>query len=147
MHEELKTMDEKQLREYKVGFPNSMEEVEDLVNALIEREHEYGTCVYAASIAGTAMMNYVASRLGMSGFQFSCADMDVIRRTRHMERFMIVDLKNHLYPQYDLPARVQEAIDDGKDYYREEARKLLDEADDDYLNEDVKAHWEKLANG
>ena len=74
--------DEKEMRDAKVPWPKTEEQLQQYVNSLVERPHDYGTCVYAMSMAATAAFNYVAGQLGVTGFQSSCADMDVIRRTR-----------------------------------------------------------------
>ena len=81
----IKKMTEQELRGYKVPTPRSIDELTNIICDLTERKHDYGTCVYAMSIAATAAFNYMASTLGVTGFQASCADMDVLRRTRGYE--------------------------------------------------------------
>lgn len=92
--------DEKHLRESKAPWPKTETELTDYIKTLVDRPHDYGTCVYAMSLAATATFNYVASKLGCSGFQAGCADMDIIRRTRDIENFSITVWDNLLYPQY-----------------------------------------------
>lgn len=137
-------MTEEEMRDSKVPTLNDCAELGDYVRDLIEQEHDYGTCVYAMSMAATAAYNLVASKLGVTGFQARCADMDIIKRTRGLERFMIVDLTNALYPQYDMHGRLREALDDMRPWLKEEATKLL--ADNSELaNVNVVEHWRKLA--
>lgn len=89
---------EHQLREEEVITPKSVKELTKYINDLVKQKHDYGTCVYAMSMAATAAFNYVSSELGVSGFQASCADLDFIRRSRGIKGpFMIVDLYDELY--------------------------------------------------
>ncbi len=94
-------MNEKELRNYKVPFPKTEDELLDIIRQLVNRQHTYGTCVYAMSIAAVAAFRYVASVLGTTGFQAGCADLDFLRRTRHMENgFRIINYEKLIYPQY-----------------------------------------------
>src|SRR5690606_31751241 len=85
------SMDEAQMRAAEVPWPETMDELTAYIEGLVEREHDYGTCVYAMSMAAVAAFQHVAKRLGVTGFQASCADMDVLRRTRNLDGpFMLV---------------------------------------------------------
>ncbi len=89
---------EQQLRDEKNPWPKTKEELHKYIDALMDQQHDYGTCVYAMSLAATAAFNYVAGALGSSGFQSSCADMDIIRRTRGIDGpFMFLDFNDELY--------------------------------------------------
>lgn len=140
-------LDEMGLREAEAPHPKTVEELAAVIKALTERDNDYGTCVYAMSIVATAAFNYVANQVGVSGFQASCADLDILRRTRRIAGpFMLVDLNDTLYPQYDVQAKVAEYIAKNRDWQREEARKLLAKhALGDNVHPDVLAHWRKLA--
>ena len=138
-------LDEKGLREAEAPTPDTMAELAAVIEGLVHREHDYGTCVYAMSIAAVAAFNHVARKLGVSGFQASCADMDVLTRTRRFKGpWCITDLDNTLYPQYDVQARLAEYIADNRGWQREQAQKLLAERSED-AHPDVVAHWKKLA--
>lgn len=138
-------LDEQGLREAEAPTPDTMAELAGVIEGLVHREHDYGTCVYAMSIAATAAFNHVARKLGVTGFQASCADMDILTRTRHMKGpWCITDMENTLYPQYDVQARLAEYIADNRDWQREQAQKLLDERGND-AHPGVVAHWRKLA--
>lgn len=146
--EKLKTATEERLRDCKAPSPKTIEELVAVVEALREREHDYGTCVYAMSIAATAAFNYMASALGVTGFQASCADLDVLKRTRgYKHGFRVIDYSNLLYPQYKdhltlSPDRML-AEDDGlRRRIVAEAKKLL--ADGSGAHPDVVAHWKYL---
>jgi len=134
---------EQEMRDAKVPWLESPEELASYIADLIDRPHDYGTCVYAMSMAAVAAYNHVASKLGVTGFQASCADMDIVRRTRGYERFVLLDLGNALYPQYDLEARLRESLADARPWLAGEAKKLLAERHD-VANPAVVAHWEKL---
>lgn len=117
-----KTATEQELRNATVPWPKSLEELTDIVEALRTREHNYGTCAYAMSIAATAAFQYLASALGVTGFQASCADLDFLKRVRGYEHgFCIIDYSQLLYPQYD-------------DKLRLSPEKMLEE---DWLRKDI----------
>ena len=94
-------MTEEEMRESDVPWFKSEKELMEYIDSMVNREHDYGTSVYAMSMSAVAVMQYISSKLGMTGFQASCADLDVIRRTRIIEGpFMITKLRDALYPQY-----------------------------------------------
>lgn len=137
---------EKELRECKVPFPRSWRDVERIVEAVTKREHHYGTCVYAMSIAAEASFNYVAHVLGTTGFQSSCADLDFLRRTRLLEHgFQIIKYDDLLYPQYadKFPTRAK-VLRDNIDELGKAAEKKL--ADTDRVHPEVKRWWEDLVD-
>jgi hypothetical protein len=143
---DIKTASEKELREHEAMTPTSPAELAGFVQDLVGREHDYGTCVYAMSLAAVAAFNYVASKLGVTGFQASCADMDIIARTRGLKHgFMILDASQLLYPQYDLVEKVAKFCNDTRKRLAPEARRLLAESDKEFVHPEVSAHWEKLA--
>jgi len=78
---------EKEMREAKEPWPYTEQQLTEYIASLVDRQHDYGTCVYAMSLAAAAAFNYVAHKLGVTGFQSSCADLDFIRRTRSHELF------------------------------------------------------------
>ena len=88
---------EQAMRETKAPWPKTPEELAAYVQSLVDGPHTYGTCCYAASLASTATFNYVCSVLGMTGFQASCADLDMVRRTRSIEGpFMLIKAEDAL---------------------------------------------------
>lgn len=140
----LATASELELREIKVDCRNSREELHAVIDALVDREHDYGTAVYAMSIAATAAFEYVASKLGVTGFQASCADMDILRRIRHWDGpFMLVNGSDALYPQYDLTGKTTKFLEDIKPWLRDKARERLHDAAP--AAPAVLDHWKKLA--
>lgn len=138
---------EKDLREVSVPFPRSERDLQRILEALTTRQHDYGTCVYAMSIAALASFNYVSSVLGCTGFQAGCADLDFLKRTRHLKHgFQIVNYENLLYPQYidKFPTRSQ-ILRDNIDEIGKAAEQKLAETDD-RVHPDVKRHWEDLVD-
>jgi hypothetical protein len=148
MMSELKTMTEEELRDFKVPWPKTKDELQSFVDSLVDRKHEYGTCVYAISMASLATFYYVSGKLGVTGFQASCADMDFVKRNRSYDLgFTIVDYGKLLYPQYeDDTIGFWEYIKANKDALKKEALKLLADKDKKNAHPNVIAHWEKLAS-
>lgn len=136
---------EQELREEEAPWPKTLIELNEYIGSLTDRNHDYGTCVYAMSLAATATFNYVAGRLGTTGFQSSCADLDILRRSRRMKGpFIILKAEDMLFPQYDLPEKLQEAMQKWIPWAAEECAKLL-VAENGQVHPHVKAHWEKMA--
>ena len=136
---------ESELRDAKVPWPYTETQLTEYIKSLVDRQHDYGTCVYALSMAAEAAFNYVAHQLGVSGFQSSCADLDFVRRTRSLKGpFVLLKAEDMLYPQYDLRGKLQEAMEKWKPWAKEEADKLLAEKTE-YTHPDVIRHWENLA--
>lgn len=143
MKEHAKT--EAEMRDAKAPTPETADELREYVASLVEREHDYGTCVYAMSLAATAAFNHVARKLGVTGFQASCADLDVLRRTRRLDGpFILIKGEDAMYPQYNLPRRLAEAMAEWRPWLAEQAQKKLKTADCAHPN--VVAHWKKLAS-
>lgn len=141
-------MTEQQLREAEVPWPKTMVELTDYIKSLCDRPHDYGTCVYAMSMSAVAAFYFASHMVGSSGFQASCADMDIIRRTRSLKGpYRIVDYSNLMYPQYLDDEKVpgwREAINEPntRKWLRGEAQKKLDNTD--AAHGAVRAHWSRL---
>lgn len=137
---------EQQLRDADVPWPKTLAELTEYIDHLTGLDHDYGTCVYAVSNAATAAFHYMAHRLGITGFQASCADMDLLRRTRgYKHGFAVIDYGELLYPQYrekfDRLA-FDAALEKQAEWLAEEAANLL--ADSPNAADGVRAHWERL---
>lgn len=130
------------MHEAEVPTFETPEEVLEYVRQLVAREHDYGTCAHAMSMAATAAFNYVASALGVTGAQASYASLDILRRTRGIDGpFMVVLARDQLYPQY--AGVFDEAVTRWSPWLREQARELLKNTRGaDYR---VVAHWRRLA--
>lgn len=135
---------ETEMRETKEKRPCTPAQLNEYIESLVDRQHDYGTCVYAMSLAAVAAFNYVAHKLGVSGFQSSCADLDFLRRTRSLKGpFMIVKAEDALYPQCDPREKLDEALREWRPFLKEEAIKKLAESPD--ASRAVIAHWRYLA--
>lgn len=151
-------MNETEMRNTDVPTPQTPEELKLYIETLLGLNHDYGTCVYAMSMAATATFNYMAHKLGVTGFQASCADLDIVRRTRRLKGpFMIVDGAQAVYPQYDIVESVTKFREDIRGWLADEAEKNLakwaaDNADEKLPGElrgahpNVVAHWRMLVD-
>lgn len=141
------TASEKELREFDCPWPKSLWALLKIIWPLTRRNHDYGTCVYAMSISALATYYYASSKLGVTGFQASCADMDFLARTRHMKHgFRLLDYGDLLYPQslYKFNEILAEKlIQENAKHLREKANQLLIESPE--AHPEVRAHWERLA--
>lgn len=134
------------MRDTKVITPKTIKELTNYIDNLENQDHDYGTCVYAMSMSATAAFNYIAHKLGVTGFQASCADLDILRRIRGIKgSFILFKAEDLLYPQYDLNSKFIEWQNEQKEWLKGEAKKLLVENKEAHPN--VKAYWKKLING
>lgn len=140
---------EKQMSEMKAPKIKSPEELVEYICGLTDRPHDYGTCVYAMSLAAVATLNLVAHKLGVTGFQVSCADLDILRQTRDFNWGCVVNYRNLLYPQYcdtDHFPTCGALFEEHKEKLAKMAGELLVNKQNAHPN--VIAHWEMLvANG
>lgn len=140
-------MTEQQMHDAEVIWPKTKEELIQYIDSLVNRPHDYGTCIYAMSMAAVAAFYYVSGQLDVTGFQASCADMDILRRTRNFKWGKILNYENLLYPQYcndpeEFPS-AQFLIEQNKEELSKRAKEKLA---DGTLNDAVKNHWEYLAS-
>ena len=136
---------EKEMRSATVPTPLTSEQLNEYISSLVTRVHDYGTCVYAMSMAATAAFNYVASALGVTGLQASCADLDILRRTRNFSGpFLIVSAEDALYPQYDVAKRLQQAMRKWEPWLKEQSKANL-KSSNSSVHPDVLARWRHLA--
>ena len=137
---------EKDMREAKEPWPHTRDELDEYIDSLVERSHDYGTCVYAMSLAAAATFNYVAHKLGVTGFQASCADFDFLRRTRGIDGpFMLIKGEDMIFPQYDIPGKVTECLKEWEPWAAEQAVKKIAESNPESVAAAVMAHWKNLA--
>jgi hypothetical protein len=135
---------EAEMRAAEDPWPYTREQLLEYIDSLTERGHDYGTCVYALSLGALAAFNYIARKLGVTGFQSSCADLDFIRRNRNISGpFILLKAEDALYPQYDLREKLDEALGEWHPWLKEEAKKKL--AETEHAHPAVVAHWKKLA--
>lgn len=139
---------EEQMRDEKVEWPKSIDELNAYIKTLVDRPHNYGTCCYAMSNAAVAAFRYVAHQLGVTGFQASCAELDFLAKTRGWKWGRILDYEKLLYPQYcnekEFPSWQTILADNAEKFAEMAKEKLADGAYSAHPN--VKAHWERLAS-
>ena len=123
----MKERNEKEMRGSKAPWPESASELLDYRDELVTGEHDYGTCVYATSLASVAAFRFVAGRLDITGFQAGCASMDVVKRLKSLDNqpFAIIKGESMLYPQYSIVKDVAEYLVEWQEWAGDEALKLL----------------------
>lgn len=140
-----KAQTEAELRETGDPWPYTEKQLGEYVASLVNRSHDYGTCVYAMTLAAQAAFNYVAHKLGVTGFQASCADLSFLRRSRHIKGpFMIIMAEDALYPQSDPYEKLREALNKWAPWLKEEAKRKLVEANGQAAPR-VLDFWKQLA--
>lgn len=139
-------MNESEMRDMKAPWPKSWSELQDFCESLWTENDDYGKAVYCMSLAATAMFNFAGHKVGATGFQASCADLDILRRTRHMEHgFRVVDYDKALYPQYlESDPVIAFLFDEIAPSLKKAAQKNL--AENDRAHPDVIAHWQRIAD-
>lgn len=139
-------MNEQQMRDFKVPFFQTEEELSAFIRSMCDHGDDYGTAVYAMSLAAVATFNYMAHVVGATGAQASIASLDAVRRMRGTEGpFMIVELADALYPQCDPIAKVHKWVNDkdSSEWLAKKARERL--GDTGYAIPEIIAHWKRLA--
>lgn len=139
---------EVELREQKEPWPKKEKELTKFIADLLKKNHDYGSCCYAMSLAAVAAFNYVSGVLGITGGQASCADLDFLRRTRGIKgSFIFLKAEDLLYPQYDLRSTLEKWIVDQRPWLKKEAEKLIAERGNSHsaVHSEVLAHWKRLA--
>jgi hypothetical protein len=135
---------EKEMADAKSPWPYTCDQLMQYIDSLVNRSHDYGTCVYALSLGALAAFNFISHKLGVTGFQASCADLDFVKRNRSIKGpFILLKAEDALYPQYDLQAKLHEALKEWQPWLSEEAEKRLAGG---VAHPNVVAHWKKLAN-
>jgi hypothetical protein len=146
---ELKFADEAAMRDADVPRFETHQELQAWIESLLANNNDdYGKAVYCISLATFATFNFVASKVGATGFQASCADMDVLRRSRQLEHgFQIVDYGKALYPQYlESDSVLVLLFDKIAPSLKAAAAKLIAERTRHVTSPAVLAHWERITS-
>ena len=144
-------MTEEEMSKSEALNPSNIDELTEYIESLVNQPQSYGTCVYAMSLASVATFNYVADKLGVTGFQASCADLDFIKRVRGLKHgFRITDYKNLLFPQYyhdpeSFPT-ARQLLEKNLERLQEDAKDLLEEEGERLVHPDVLKHWEWIVS-
>lgn len=144
---DLRTMSYEELADYD-AHPKSIEEVSKIIIDLTERKHDYNSCVYAMAIAASAAMKYVATKLAVTGYQFSAAEMKLIAKSRNLDMGgRLLNYQDILYPQYcdneHFPSW-EDVLKNNKEKFVKKAKEFLVEHPSAAPN--VIAHWQKIAS-
>ena len=108
------------------------------------RRHTYDSSAQSAALVSVAAHNYICSALGLTGFQSSWVGINHLRRTRGTKGpMLVIDGEDMLYPQYDLPGKLAEAMQEWQPWAAEQAREML--AAPERGAPHVREHWERLA--
>jgi len=140
------TMNEQQMRDFRVPFFHTEEELLTFIRSMCDHGDDYGTAVYAMSLAAVATFNYMSHVVGASGAQAGFASLDAVRRMRGTEGpFMIVELNDMLYPQCNPIMRVCDWVGEKEstEWLAKKARERL--VDSGYAIPEIIAHWKRLA--
>ena len=143
------------------GAVTALEELTAELAYLASKEHDYNSSAEAIWQAALAAFNFMANQVGATGFQASWAALRFYGQAMHIDGpFLVLRAEDALYPQYDLPGRLQQFLDEARDWLADEARKSLAEyeaepelsyTDDDGTTHTMPAvaprvleHWRKL---
>lgn len=127
-------------------WPKTEEELLEVIQKALKGPYDYNTSAEAPVEAALAAFNYVASEVGLTGFQAGWGQMQFIKRSRGLKHpFMLLDSSLMLYPQYNLSNDVNEFMAKSKPHIAKEAKKNLEEKGG-RAHPNVLAHWEELAN-
>ena len=124
----------------------SLENLEEYINSLIENNQDYNTTVDAVAKAGLAAMYIMSHKLGITGFQASCALWAVIREWQYSSNktgMRMINFDDLLQPQYKdkmttIPKDVWENL-------QKEASDNLSRNKD--AHPAVIAHWQSIVQG
>lgn len=125
---------------------NSVEELSAYISEKLEGEYDYNTHVTAMADVMFEVFNFLADKLGASGFSASCAQLEFIAKARHLEGpFAVIKAEDMLYPQYDIAESVEKYLDKWTPWAITEAKKLLQETTHP-IAPVVRERWESLAS-
>ena len=126
-------------------YPKNWEDFNTYLEEIESKPHDYNTIADALTQATVAFFNYFASKHGMTGFQASWSQLQIIGVLRGLEApFMIVDSGKQLFPQYDILRDVEEFLENSKPALGKIAKDNL-ENDTKYASPNVIKRWEELA--
>lgn len=127
-------------------WPKTKEEFLTYLDSELNKEHDYNTAPEAAANIAIAGFNLTSSLLGLTGFQANWGELRFIQMSRNYEHFIILNLEEALYPQYNLRNRLEEFLtsSSSKEFLKKKALEKLEKYKD-YTHPDVYAHWKKLA--
>ncbi len=97
---EEKAVTEEELRETKSPWPYTPKQLAEYIDSSSSQDPQLRNLRLCYEPSSTAAFNYAAHVVGSSSFQASCADLDFIKRSRHIEGpFILLKGEDMLYPQ------------------------------------------------
>lgn len=132
---------------YKVPAFDNEKELADFIQEMIKNGNSYNNAPYAMALSAYAAFDYVARKLGVTGFQASYADLHFLKLTRKMEDgFQILNYSLLLYPQFKYrfdEISFDKLIKDNLPHLQEKAKRLLAE-NEKHAATAVVNHWKKI---
>lgn len=136
-------MTDEEFSKMEMPWPDSVQELTSYIEEVKEKYNtSYGDAVYGPALAAIASFNYVASQMGLSGFQADYSEMLFLKKLRYIKHgFKILNFDNLLYPQYlndfNLSAEtlIRKNLDELKKAAKEELEKNPNAA------QEVRDHW------
>lgn len=109
--------------------PQTEEELADYLRDLVDAQHDYNSSAQALHDGAMAAFNYLAHRLGNSGFQASHAALRLLGTVNgYGGPYGLLKAEDALFPQYpSAQERAQEMADGWRDWLADEARRRLAE--------------------
>ena len=107
--------------------------------------YDYNSSAEAMVTAFEEVEKIVTKKLGLSGFQFSWAQMRYLGKSRNMKVGILIRLEDMIFPQYNLHEKLEEAIQNNREVIIEHAKEEL--ANADLMVPRVKEHMQKIAKG
>jgi hypothetical protein len=137
---------ESEMSETSSKYPQTMDQLSEYIDSLVNNEHNYGTCVYAMSLAAVAAFHFVAQKLNTTGFQQRTAARDLMKRTGAVSGpFLILHAENAIYPDFDFVKIVKQTLLQWRPWLRERAKYKLANTNLHLASRSVVAHWKRLA--
>lgn len=126
----------------------TLEELTEFIKDVEENyNYDYGVAPRSIAQAILAIGDYLASKMGITGFQASCVLWDFIMDWQYPYNkcgLKIINYDDMLYPQYD--HKFDKTISDSVwTALQEQAKQELEKAG--YAHPSVVAHWQSIADG
>lgn len=137
--------------------PENAAQLADLIESLTVFDHDGGAGGYEQSAdamwkAALASFDYVARRVGATGFQASWSALRFYGEAMNVQGpFIVLKVEDALYPQYDLPKRLDDYLAEQVPWLAEQASAKLAELEaaperERFVSPRVLEHWRKLAS-
>jgi hypothetical protein len=137
---------------YEDAKKQNLETLPNFISHLMnDYKHDYGTICHALAAGATATMWAMNKHPqgGITGFQAGAIMWEVVRHWQYSSNkcgLRMLNYDNMLFPQH--ADDYQKTISPGVwDALKKEAKKKMDEADIDFVNQSVYDHWSSIVDG